>query len=464
MKDIEEYGVIEEKNYRVSCLKKMPLKEYRIALYGTGINAKLLLDSLDINIWGLVDAQHTGQFIYGKKVLSEDEILLLGINLIIVAADPDSAKIVYDRIERFCITNRIGLLDMYGNDLFEVRRRNLLQSLLYENMTYQSLEDDGKRADVIFIAFEECLVEQMKDSDSVIEETERSLEDLNQEIPDFAFRRKKAQEHLPCGMNETIDDVYILLGAGLENCEERLKTAKAIEKKKRLDSLRVRKETMGLVKYWLSIGKKVIVCSCLFGGEEIIRAVFAAQSVRPSDILCTYYKNYSNYIMRHLHSACDKYGKKSLLCIGFNQHNDNIPYIYNVENRMIKNSMQIYSEYCSEWAGGMVSDRERMYDAIPSPFVGEINKDHVLKKILGKQILDLSFRGKHLPPDIMEFNEKPDKIFFPFVEEPLVSIIIPAYNQFAYTYCCLKSIKKIQKIYHMKLYWQMIVQTMRPPK
>lgn len=441
MIELEACDIIEEKNYRVYCLKKKPLEEYRIALYGIGINAKLVLDTLDIHIWGLVDAQHTGQFIYGKKVLSEDEILLLGINLIIVAADLDSTKIVYDRIERFCITNHIGLWDMYGDDLFEIRRKNLLQSLLYENMTYQSLEDDGKRADVIFITFEECLAEQMKDRDSVIEETERCLKNLDQEIPSFTFMRKKAQERMPRGMNETIDDIYTIMGTELKNCVEKLKAAKAIEKKKLFDSLRPREEMIRLVKYWLSIGKKVVVCSCLFCGEELIRAIFDAQSVRPSGILCTDDKDYSNYIMGHFHSACEKYGRQNLLCIGFNHRNEIIPYAYNIENRMIKNSVQIYAEYCSEWASGMISDRNLVENAISSPFVCEINKDRVLQA-LGKQTLDLSFRGNHMLPDLMEFEKKPGDISFPFEEDPLVSIIIPVYNQFAYTYCCLKSIKK----------------------
>lgn len=441
MRDLEAYSVMEEMNYRASCLKKMSLEGYRIALYGIGVNAKLVLDSLDANILGLLDVEHTGQFIYGKRVLSEDEILLLGINLIIIAAEPDPTKIIYDRIERFCMTNSIRLLGMYGNDLFEIQRKNLLQSISYENMTYKSLEDDGKTADVIFITFEECLAEQMKDRDSVIEETECCLKDLKQEIPDFAFRRKNAQERLPRGMNETIDDVYIIMGVELKNCEDQLRAAKEIEKKKLLDSLRPREEMLELVKGWLGIGKKVVVCSCLFGGEELIRTVFDVQSVKTSDILCTDTKNYSNYIMRHLHSACDKYGEQNVLCIGFNHYNANIPYAYNARSRMIKNSMQIYTEYCSEWAGGEISDRHLMEKAVSSPFVCEINKDKVLKA-LGQQTLDLTFKGDHLLPDIMEFSVKPDKIYFPSVEDPLVSIIIPVYNQFAYTYCCLKSIKK----------------------
>ena len=41
---------------------------------------------------------------------------------------------------------------------------------------------------------------------------------------------------------------------------------------------------------------------------------------------------------------------------------------------------------------------------------------------------------------------------------PLVSIIIPVYNQFEYTYNCLKSILKIAVTYHMRLSLQTIAQ------
>lgn len=442
MKDIEAYGVMDEINYRLDCLKKKNLGEYHIALYGIGINAKRVLDSLDINIIGFIDVEHTGEFIYGKKILSEEEILLLGINLIIIAAEPDSAKIIYDRIERFCITNNIGLLDMYGNDMFEINRNILLQSLRYETMTYKTLKNDGEKAEVIFISFEECLIEQIKDRDSVMEETESYLKETNQEIPDFAFRRKKAQERLPRGMNETIEDVYIIMGVELKNCKEKLMAAQIIEKKKLFDLLKPREKMMELVRKWLSIGKKVVICSCLFGGEELVRNFLSTQSISPSDILCTDCKNYSNIIMRNLHSACDNYGKEHILCIGFNNYNNSIPYTYDVENRIIKNSVQIYTEYCSSWTGSSkINNRNLLANIISSPFVCEIDKDKVLKAI-GKQTLDLCFKGNNSLPDIIKFDGKFDRIVFPFVENPLVSIIIPVYNQFVYTYCCLRAIKK----------------------
>lgn len=442
MSNLKVYGVMDEINYRLDCLKRKNLNEYQIALYGTGINAKRILDLLDDNVIGLIDSNHTGEFIYGKKVLSEDEVLLLEINLIIVAAEPDSAEIVYDRIQRFCVTNRIGLLDMYGNDMVSIHRKNVLQSLSYGNMNYKSLKEDGNKADIIFISLEECLFEQIYDINYVFEETEKYLRDINQEIPDFVSNRKKAQERLPHEMTETIDDAYMIMRGELKNCEERLKTAKAVEKSKLCEALKPRKQMLELVRHWISIGKKIIVCSYLIGGIELVRNILDEQSVKPTDILCIDYKNYSNFVLRNLHRACDEYGKEHILCIGFNDHNSSIPYIYNVENRIIKNSVQIYNEYCTKWTGNsVICDRSLLVKGIPSPFVCEINKSELMNAI-GRYALDLSFNGDNSKLDIIEIDGKYDEMDFPFFENPVVSIIIPVYNQFAYTYCCLRAIKK----------------------
>lgn len=51
-------------------------------------------------------------------------------------------------------------------------------------------------------------------------------------------------------------------------------------------------------------------------------------------------------------------------------------------------------------------------------------------------------KAKKIEVDPVQELETYDVLEFPIVELPLVSIIIPVYNQFAYTYACLKSILK----------------------
>ena len=128
-----------EYQYRLSRLKEaIPgLTEKKVVIYGTGKNAELILSclhslsaladkqskferdlfsSLSLNIIGLMDGAHTGKYFYGKKVLSEEEILELNVDVILIAAQMQSAEMVYQRIMPFCKMHNILLLDMYGCD------------------------------------------------------------------------------------------------------------------------------------------------------------------------------------------------------------------------------------------------------------------------------------------------------------------------------------------------------------
>ncbi len=439
------YGVKEEIQYRLDCLKNKNVDNYNIVLYGTGINAKRILDLFGNKILGLADREHTGEFLYGKKVLSEEEILLLGIDLIILAAEPDSAEIIYKRIYNFCLTNKIQIWDMYGNNMFEMRRQNIKKSLEYGNMTYNSLKEDGKKAEVIFISFEGCLFEQIYEEEDIINEIDKELNNTNQEIINFVSRRKQAKKRIPRGMNENIEDIYTIMGADFEYERERLEKAKSIEKQKILESFNPRQQMIEIVKFWRGEGKRVIICSHLFAGKEIVKELLEIQKIFVDEILCLNNRNYTNYILRYIHGICDVYGRKKILFVNSLHDNPNIANIYNIKNRIIKSTEQIYKEYCSSWSGNnAIDDKSLLQNAIGTPFVNEINKDRFLKTI-GMQLLDMSFQGDNAKLDIINICQEYEKIEFETVNKPLVSIIIPAYNQFSYTYCCLKSIKKNSK-------------------
>ena len=67
----------------------LKFKKNKIVLYGIGIKTKEILDNTDFSIIGLMDkdACNVGKFFYGKKVLSEKEVI-------------NSADIIIDRLGR----------------------------------------------------------------------------------------------------------------------------------------------------------------------------------------------------------------------------------------------------------------------------------------------------------------------------------------------------------------------------
>jgi hypothetical protein len=96
-------------------------KDKKIVLYGVGVNTKAVLESFpETSIIGLMDKTRTGQFFYGKKVLSFDEIVLAQTDIIVVVARISSAHAIYYRLHDFCSEHGIALSGINGRDLFEL--------------------------------------------------------------------------------------------------------------------------------------------------------------------------------------------------------------------------------------------------------------------------------------------------------------------------------------------------------
>lgn len=107
-------SILQDIQYRLDLLKAKisQLGNKRVVIYGSGINAERVLGCLrEINVIGLMDEKFTGKFIFGKKVLSEEEALLMQAEVILIAAEPHSTQIVYRRIFSFCAQNNIQIID-----------------------------------------------------------------------------------------------------------------------------------------------------------------------------------------------------------------------------------------------------------------------------------------------------------------------------------------------------------------
>jgi len=70
--------MLSEKEYVISAFKRnfSHFSNIPIAIYGIGKNTQYILDNfLDFNIVGLMDEARTGDIIYGKQIISFDEVL-----------------------------------------------------------------------------------------------------------------------------------------------------------------------------------------------------------------------------------------------------------------------------------------------------------------------------------------------------------------------------------------------------
>lgn len=102
------------------------LREYqnkKIAVYGLSPLTAAVLERLDHHqVIGLLDGCQKSGSLYGKPILSVEEVIAAGVRLIIVAARPESCKIIAKRIGALCKKNAVKLIDTHGNDLNAPRK------------------------------------------------------------------------------------------------------------------------------------------------------------------------------------------------------------------------------------------------------------------------------------------------------------------------------------------------------
>lgn len=93
-----------------------------IAVYGIGPLTKLLLEKVrGFQIIGLLDGfRDNGEFC-GRKILTLDQAVERGVDLIVIVARPNSTKIIYRRIAEFCETHSLPVYDMRGELLTQYK-------------------------------------------------------------------------------------------------------------------------------------------------------------------------------------------------------------------------------------------------------------------------------------------------------------------------------------------------------
>ena len=95
-------------------------KHRNIVLYGKGPMTKNVIDkNPDFNIIGIMDRTLERGMIYGKPVISYEDLPYRNVDIIIPIARPESLKMIFNRISCYCERLHIELYSINGNNLFE---------------------------------------------------------------------------------------------------------------------------------------------------------------------------------------------------------------------------------------------------------------------------------------------------------------------------------------------------------
>lgn len=256
----------------VIALKLDALRSYKdscIAIYGLSPLTETLLKQLDgYQVAGLLDGYRTTGELYGQRIFSLQDAARAGVRLILVAARPESCKVIAKRIEAFCREQDIALLDVHGNDLRAAKRA----SYAFPDglgVTKETLRREIDAHDVVSAdLFDTLLMRRTLFPTDVFEIVDRRLREKGFAIEAFPQKRLEAERELNKNTVPTLLEIYSRL---LERCPI---TGLSPEELTRLEwetdraLLVPRKELCALLEEVCRSGKELYIVSDTFYTED----------------------------------------------------------------------------------------------------------------------------------------------------------------------------------------------------
>lgn len=462
-----------EKEY---CLSKFEetfqnLKGKRIALYGTGAYAHEIINNIikKNSEWQLVcvvDDAKVDKYMDGYCVISTDQMVNMAIDSVIIAAQIRSAESVYNRIWNICRTHGIGLFNLYGKDMY----------ILHEDVYYKDYNYPQKIENDIFKEIDRHDVVSFDIDDTLF---------MLKEVLEFDFFREVQMELINAGVNlyyfaneivdlkkqNTFSSLCQLIHMAIR--KNGLSEVSNDFIYKVLDRVLLReyvprKAVLEVIKYAISNGKEVYLIADIeqyrFDKVVLEELLKTYEVVGYKDIVCSvdFKKNKYSGLYRIIK---DKIGEKNCVHIGDDREADIIvPQLYGMDTFWIKNSMEMFQRM--DQLETVPNEKKTVRRAFVQ-YLMEVYKDeYVVEKIEEKCIHSHHYMN-HLK-NLIEFYKSKDEVFgieedeicidlvdnidfkenideypkleFRVYEKPLVSIIIPVYNQFQCTYNCLNAI------------------------
>lgn len=257
-------------------------KDKNIVLYGLGFKTKIVLEEFsDYNFIGLMDPHKTGEEVYGKKVLSYDEVLDSNIDAIIVLARPNIVRVITRRILTFCQKNNIALYDMNKNDLSLGIEKLLVLDEPYLNLNETDIKVQiAQHKTISFDIFDTLLMRTVLEPQDVFEIVERRLINYDIEVSNFKQERREAERTLLLKTNPTIYEIYNYLQMKLSLTDEEKNTLLELELTTEKDLLIKRDKMVELMQFAIHSGKDVYLISDMYLPKKILEDILSKLGIR----------------------------------------------------------------------------------------------------------------------------------------------------------------------------------------
>lgn len=247
-----------------------------IIIYGTGVQTRFLLESIKSDrIVGLMDAAKTGETVYGKKVLSYEEVAAVPDVYIVIIARNSVINVIFRRIQQFVTDNQIPVYNIVGKQL-------KIEMIVSEAKECFCLKEETLRmmireAEVVsFDIFDTLLCRRVLRPVDVFRIMD---EQISIEESSFYEERLKAEAALPTGSNYNLDDIYRQLQLNIGASDERIDELKRLEIETEKSVLKRREDVCNLLSEAYQQGKQIYLISDMYLQEETIRDILSDKGI-----------------------------------------------------------------------------------------------------------------------------------------------------------------------------------------
>lgn len=458
-------GLISEKQY---CIKKFSknfafLKNEKIAIYGNGANAAAILENFpNFHIVCLVDDNAAGTYLCGRGVVSFLQMLELDIKYLILAAQTRSAEIIYQRIGALCRANQIHVYDMYGNDMFQLHAEITRDIVNYPFLKQADILVEIDACEIICFDIGNTLFSsRYLYAKDFLENLSKCLESKGIQIRNLIKRITCSREKNPLlPLEEILMDIGRMEGMEAETIRTMTETACG----EFIEVFVPRKAVMKVLTYAQDRGKQVCLIEDMHDYRMSMQAwkkFMKEYGLEDCGLVSSveYTKDKYNGLFR---AVKEKYGETSYLHIGDELEADVlVPRLYGMHSFWIKSSLELYRQLDKTYVGDVLPDKKSVCRMLEQYILKVYNDDFLMDQCMEKQKqaetlawrLQNSFRtyaeglddsGFELVLFDIPIEHDKDQmcrqLCFPQFENHQVSIIIPVYNQFIFTYVCLQAV------------------------
>ena len=263
----------------------LPYRDMRMGIYGTGNNARAVLQNAgNFQISCVIVKNPSSSSFFGKPIVSLEDAIASGIEMVVLAAESDIEVIIYDRIADTCHKNHIRVFGLHLGDMETLFAKQMLHGFRQNEYVTKSfvMEQIDAHTVISFDIFDTLLMRKTLSPQDVFFIVQARAEEAGIQIHDFLFQRIHAELTNPQS-EPTLDEIYDyiqeIIGLSAEDTEK----LKQIEISTERDVLIPREGVCELYRYAKQSGKQLYLISDMYLSKDILQGLLSESGISGYD-------------------------------------------------------------------------------------------------------------------------------------------------------------------------------------